>query len=369
MHTRQILQSYCSRHLGEIVSGFKFAHELEPLKADIYIGISLLQKSIRRGQHKYAIPAALCVLQHSQSAFWRRLCIISFEDIGIANVNLVEAVLFAAGRQKFRHDLGGDEAVAIAVVSAMCISHKDRSLDDLFEFAQMAKGLDPLKRNLAAMTLPEILESSANFKQPLIAQALAVLSYSIGLPISRNMKQGRLKRTDAFLDALIRLRLDPLLVELSRYGLARTRSILPVLHPVLFNRQANTENTAQTDIFMPSIQINELPCWVYNANTRIGLLAIRNYIKQSRQMSEFLKAFSTRELSKQKVVGNLTFQMESTQLKNRLVWDIGMKTRQSVDALGPGIQAGKLEFAKQILTEEFGLLNQCRTDAAQLYIR
>jgi len=369
VYTRQILESYCSKHLEEVVSCFECADELDPLKADIYIGISLLQKSIRRGQSENAIPAALCVLRHSQSAFWRRICIISFEDIGVANIELVGAVLIAAGRKKLRHDLGGDETVAKALVVAMCGSDKDRSLDDVFEFAQNSKGLDPLKRHLGAMPPRERLEVATINGQPLAVQALATLSYSIGLPISRQVRQGRVNRTNAFLDSLVHSGFDPLLIELARYGLARSRTILPILLPVVFNLRRCPETKVQSDIFAPIVLINELPCWVYNANTRIGLAAIRAYIKQSKQMSEFLCIFSTKEISKNKIVGNLIFRQESTLLKDRLIWDVGKQIRNSVDTLCPGVRSGSLVFGNQILSEEFGQLNQCRFDAAQLYLR
>ena len=60
---------------------------------DPYIAMSLLQKSIRRGDEKNALSAGIFLLNSNDRSFWKRLCICALEDVGIANLKLVAQVL------------------------------------------------------------------------------------------------------------------------------------------------------------------------------------------------------------------------------------------------------------------------------------
>src|ERR1017187_1172561 len=68
----------------------RFAEELvhdrkgnmEPLLADQWVIISLLQKSIRRGEVETAQRAAFTLFRQKGSAIWRRFMVIAFEDVG-----------------------------------------------------------------------------------------------------------------------------------------------------------------------------------------------------------------------------------------------------------------------------------------------
>ena len=61
----------------------------EPLTADRYVAMSALQKAIRRGNQPVGLRAALSLLRSTARGFWRRLGVISFEDIGVGNIDLV----------------------------------------------------------------------------------------------------------------------------------------------------------------------------------------------------------------------------------------------------------------------------------------
>jgi len=60
-----------------------------PLAADRYIALSALQKAIRRGNEDLALRAAANLMINGPKAIWRRLGIIAFEDIGVANIDAV----------------------------------------------------------------------------------------------------------------------------------------------------------------------------------------------------------------------------------------------------------------------------------------
>jgi replication-associated recombination protein RarA len=66
------------------------------IAADRWVISSLLQKSIRRGETQIAQDAAFTLVKLNGAAIWRRLIVIAFEDVGIANVDAITAVAAAS---------------------------------------------------------------------------------------------------------------------------------------------------------------------------------------------------------------------------------------------------------------------------------
>jgi replication-associated recombination protein RarA len=70
------------RFAKEFVSNRKL--DIEPVVADQWVTISLLQKSIRRGEVETTQRAAFTLFAQKGSAIWRRFIVIAFEDVGAA---------------------------------------------------------------------------------------------------------------------------------------------------------------------------------------------------------------------------------------------------------------------------------------------
>lgn len=93
--------------------------------------VSSLQKSIRRGHEKNALFWAMEMLPRYERYLWRRLKIISSEDIGIANPEIVVQVQTLCD-QYFEFRQRGDMSCVLFVVNAilfMCRSEKTRLAD------------------------------------------------------------------------------------------------------------------------------------------------------------------------------------------------------------------------------------------------
>ena len=102
-----------------------------PLVADRYIALSALQKAIRRGHEDLALRAAANLMIGGPHAIWRRLGIIAFEDIGVANIDAVGWVTVVIGKPEVRQRLGGEWKVADFLIRTLCRSAKCRATDDL----------------------------------------------------------------------------------------------------------------------------------------------------------------------------------------------------------------------------------------------
>ncbi|WP_040299731.1 hypothetical protein [Agrobacterium albertimagni] len=78
------------------------------LLPDNWLATSTLQKAIRRGEIETALLAAAYLIEKQPARFWRRLVVITLEDVGIADLRLVGEVLLAFGRLSWRAEHGGE---------------------------------------------------------------------------------------------------------------------------------------------------------------------------------------------------------------------------------------------------------------------
>lgn len=97
--------------------------------------ISALQKSIRRGKEKAACEFAYELYISSpqlEEKLWRRLLVISVEDIGMANpmASIIINNLYQM-RQQFQYDENDRTIFFIHAIRYLCESEKDRSSDFL----------------------------------------------------------------------------------------------------------------------------------------------------------------------------------------------------------------------------------------------
>jgi hypothetical protein len=103
----------------------------KPIAADPWIVSSLLQKSIRRGEADIAQRAAFTFFKARGSAIWRRLMVIAFEDVGVANIDAIAAVVAASSNAGLRKSCGGNGHIAVHLAGLLAASPKDRSADYL----------------------------------------------------------------------------------------------------------------------------------------------------------------------------------------------------------------------------------------------
>src|SRR3984893_19377077 len=79
-----------------------------PLKISPWLAMSLLQKSVRRGESELAQHAAATLLITAPDRLWRRCGAAAFEEIGVADLQTVSLVTAALAGKGYRSTLGGD---------------------------------------------------------------------------------------------------------------------------------------------------------------------------------------------------------------------------------------------------------------------
>ena len=81
MNSHEIL-SHFRNQLAQRIIRRDCVPDLQPLAISPWLGMSLMQKAIRRGREDLALRAAATLLVDAPDRLWRRLAIIAFEDVG-----------------------------------------------------------------------------------------------------------------------------------------------------------------------------------------------------------------------------------------------------------------------------------------------
>lgn len=109
-------------------------------KEDKWLLISCLQKSIRKGFEKLALSYAEQLYEIDENYLIHRLSIIALEDIGLANIELVQHFLSNENNIDIINERGGKKYILDTIVQ-FCHSNKDRTVAELTELAKMSPPL------------------------------------------------------------------------------------------------------------------------------------------------------------------------------------------------------------------------------------
>jgi len=102
---------------------------------DPFILTSALQKGLRRGDGAVATAAARSLLALDAARLWRRTTLCSFEDFGLADLDLTASIVAAASDNRWRAQVGGDDRVMTYLIEQMTAQPRDRRVDALYMLA------------------------------------------------------------------------------------------------------------------------------------------------------------------------------------------------------------------------------------------
>src|SRR5262245_55438569 len=97
------------------------------------------------------------LLHHSPDRFWRRVGIIAFEDVGVADLDTVGLVAALPGKS-FRARLGGEWAVASYLTQRLAHATKCRAADDLTMAAERHPAFERARLALTYENFPLLMQ-------------------------------------------------------------------------------------------------------------------------------------------------------------------------------------------------------------------
>lgn len=358
MNAVLILKHY-QQHLSQEIEPWR--NELppyDPPHLSPWIAMSLMQKAIRRDDQGFALAAAASLLTTAPDRLWRRLTITAFEDIGIADIDLIGLTVVAAASKTLRKQIGGEWAVASYLVTRLAISVKCRAADDLAYLAEDSPQLEGQRLDMPFQPLPELLGAIVNAHD--VGEQALGLWYAIGTYRCRSERlQERRGDPNSVFDYLSDQGVPDTLVEICRAGFRKTGEILcPMLIPV-WQHSRNCNTTVEPDILPPDELINGVPCWVFDTHVREGKQALARFLKTNCETARWIRG-NVNGYRRSRFLANLLFRVESGLVDQRLRWPLGDQLKTACDFDILGVTSEQAREASQLLCKDLPILNRER---------
>lgn len=303
-----------------------------------WLAASLLQKSIRRGEAQWALAAADHMLRIDPDRLWRRLLIIAFEDVGIANLSLV-ARMTAAAQFRRTYERRG---MAVAIVRLMAVelatSPKCRASDDLYTVLDGSPETSRFMQDRLDWPLPDLIglamDNEARIEERGSALWLALGTHQkgvTGLPVRRGQPK-------ASFDLMTDLGWPHTLVEIARAGYAKTGETICAFIPLLLadwrSLDRGGESTCPSpqstrwlvrdDAIAPPTKDTALgiPLFAFDQFTREGQRAMSQFLRGSSETARLVRKHIDVD-DRRSVFGFLLFYADSSLMAQRLVWPTG----------------------------------------------
>jgi hypothetical protein len=334
----------------------------ETLPISPWLAMSLMQKAIRRGRVGLALRAGATLLATSPERLWRRLGITAFEDIGVADLNVVGLVTAGLTGRVWRSKVGGEWHVASYLIAQLATAPKCRSVTDLVGVVEADPSLSSARNALSCLPLPDQL-TFAFSDAPLDERAIA-LWYAFGTQRcrSRSLQSVRGDREVTFDWMRHALPQQPI-VELAFEGLKKSGEAICLLLPLIWQEFGHSAGNVEPDTFPPEELIGSVPCWAFDMYVREGKHALGRFLNSSAETARWVHG-SIPARQRAYVLGCMLYSIEGGLLDHRLAWDVGRLLRERVDREMYGVSPDEVAGALNQLRVDLPKLNQERRNAA-----
>lgn len=353
---------------GTILSGMETAITAEdvtgikPLPVDRWLASSSLQKSVRRGDVMAAQRSALTLWTQDRRSFWRRVAVISMEDIGVASPDVIVKVLAALNTPAWRAKQD-DLKTGLYLVRLMCGATKIRLADEIISICANAVEYGPYRAALAKADNQTLADIALHDKTPLAERALGLWFLAGSRRYPHDNLPDRAGSLDAAADVMRSLGAPPDLTESCIATLNKSQYPLALLTPLLWAEVQRQPRPLLTwfDKFEPSPAVKGVPLVALDGFTRTG----KACFSQLQQTVPALKPFSTRQIA----IG--VFFAEGSCVDKRLGSERLDEYRQAgefADAEGVGMDAAHYIGLREILASHTDTLQTIRRKQLRAYL-
>ena len=95
MDKAHIIDHFRNQLAREVLGQGGSLPRFKPMNISPWLAMRLMQKAIRRGREEFALRASATLLNQAPDRLWRRICVTAYEDIGVANFDIVALVTAA----------------------------------------------------------------------------------------------------------------------------------------------------------------------------------------------------------------------------------------------------------------------------------
>jgi MgsA AAA+ ATPase C terminal len=275
------------RFAQKFIAGRKV--DLESLVADQWVVVSLLQKSIRRGEAETAQRAAFTLFAQKGYAIWRRFMVIAFEDVGAASPDAVAMTVAASTDPGWRKASGGDLHIAVQLARVLAEAPKSRSAEHLITSAQHHPSLAKARMLRGAGSLADNLDAILDGKVLLTERAIAVWCAS-GIGWAPKMTPRVV--LPALLKAFRSLGVPDELVTATGIAAQKTREPITLMVPLIWLAAHRHGHPTITESVVPVTKIVDgVPMYALDKHTRLGREAIRRFASENDEVQGTLARY------------------------------------------------------------------------------
>lgn len=323
-----------------------------------WLAASLLQKAIRRGEKELALNAAASLLTTDPARFWRRLGIIAFEDIGLADLQIPSLVATALAGKTYRSKFGSEWSVASSLVSKMADTPKCRAADDLLMVVERHPFLAEERTKFVTLSTPALIDIATG--QGDIRTCALALWYAIGTTNVRSDYLGR--RTGdpgAVLDAFSGLAGLGAVAQVAGQGFRRTKQILCPFLMLLAPALQSELTTVRDDPLPAERRIGQVPCWAFDMFVREGRRTLWTFLDRECASTRWMKDRIPRP-RRIEFLGNVLFAVEGGLLRSRCDRPTAARLRHwaEIESQGPGCPDATEII--ELIRADLPLLNEVR---------
>lgn len=286
-------------------------HRILPLACDKWIASSAMQKTIRRGQTKLALRAGFTLWQQDRASFWRRIHIMSVEDIGISSPDVVVKVLtaYAHAAWRARND---DLKVGLYLITLMCGADKTRVADELLAITGNGVHLKRRREEFFFAENDMLADVVLDPNEPLPERALALWLLAGTECFPHDNMPTRKGSPKIAAELLLNVCGHKPLAIACLAVVRKTQWPLALFTPLIWESIVGPSKGEQTTIIdntdLDGVDVKGIPLTALDQYTRVGKGVIRDL--QSRVLD--LKPFTTRQ------IGTAIFYAEGEMLNKRL---------------------------------------------------
>ena len=310
---------------------------------------SAMQKAIRRGNVDTALEMANALHGFDWEYIWRRLPIIALEDIGVADIPLVCAIIWVSGKRVWRESNGSCLKYTYMLIERMAKSVKDRSVCDLVCWVEWDPHLEYRRKQLitneqtGAGWLGPIMTDQNNSLSDRMLAAWGIA----GTKKCRGDEGGVPPNIEGDFNELNELHYlqgikMPLAVRMMVHAAgSKTGDGMPIAYPFIWQMAKDTWDSSpafgnnppflrwEADDLVQLPMLGKFPSEAFDQHCREGKRAIRYVNKSCAPIVEFLTdqcqipPADTKELTlaRQLVTSILLFRVEGSQVDKRLVFN------------------------------------------------
>ena len=291
----------------------------QPLPCDRWVARSVLQKAIRRGQSALAQRALRNLLDHDERSVWRHLTVIAVEDVGVANLGILDQLVAARRDRKWRRQAGGDLRIMNELVRQMAVSNHCQATCDLLLRAVNDPSLEQIRSFALEAASAELASLLWNPDEDILHRGIYALALGGGLAEGQNYSDPH-----AVLDIFADIMESQTAVDTCREAWKACRNPMTLLLPIINEKWVLNYDRFVVDDECPAGEVIEgVPGYALDQFTRIGNNISRALLSEDDELKALLNTVGISSALHSRAVGDLLFLVEGGHLTARTRWPTG----------------------------------------------